>query len=74
MLKPAEHRGRGDARLDDLQRDAAMRALLLGLVDEPHGAFADEGEDPAGADALGVRGAGCDGSRRAEPAYLRVLA
>ena len=50
-LEAAQHVGRHHAGPDDLQRDAALRPLLLGLVDDAHRAFADRREDPERADA-----------------------
>ena len=41
------------AAADDLQRDAAARALLLGLVDDPHPALAELAEDAEAADRAG---------------------
>jgi hypothetical protein len=44
-LEPSQHRRGHDAGPHDLQRDASMRALLFGLVHDPHGPLADERED-----------------------------
>src|SRR5262245_54936910 len=51
-----EHAERGVvdvlAAADDLQRDAAVRALLLGLVDDPHSALAELPHDAVRTDRL----------------------
>ncbi len=57
-LEPSQHRRGHDAGPHDLQRDASMRALLFGLVHDPHGPLADEREDSERTDAQRVRAAG----------------
>ena len=45
-------------RLDDLQRDDAVRLLLFGLVDRAHAALAQQLQNAVGTEGGGILGCG----------------
>jgi hypothetical protein len=46
QLEAPRHLLVGVSRLDDLERDDAVRFFLLGFVDRTHAALRDESQDP----------------------------
>jgi hypothetical protein len=57
-------------RRQDLERDLARQAELLGTIDDPHPAAADDRLDPVGAEFGADAGVGCARHRPRPPARL----